>query len=154
PGLHCRFFGAEPTLGFCASIAAAAREVIDAGIGPGTKGIVSFDFASLRHDRLFRKELVARIRRADGAEQLGRMFAPPAKILGADDASLPHPGECSTRVFLVDSKAALGVRLQIERPPLAHQPMAKIDARNGALSNPSFWVGRIGANIRTFDRPP
>src|SRR5262245_39906044 len=81
------------------------------------------------------------------------MLIPPAKILGGDKASLPQAGERSMRVFLVDRKAALGVRLQIERPSLAHQPVAKIDAGNGALSNPSFWVGGIGANIRTFDRP-
>src|SRR5215470_7158596 len=81
------------------------------------------------------------------------MLVPPAKILRGNEASLPQTGVCCTRVFLIDRKAPLGC-LQIERPTLAHQPVAKIDAGNGALPYSSRWVSRIGANIIAFDRPP
>src|SRR5262245_30837893 len=82
------------------------------------------------------------------------MLVPPAKILRGNETSLPQAGVGCTRVFLVDREAPLGGRLQIERPSLAHQPVAKIDAGNGALPYPSLWVGRIGANILALDRPP
>src|SRR5215472_10097316 len=81
------------------------------------------------------------------------MLVPPAKILRGNEASLPQTGVCCTRVFLIERKAPLGC-LQIERPTLVHQPVAKIDAGNRALPYPSRRVSRIGANVIAFDRPP
>src|SRR5262245_53268584 len=152
PGLHGRLFGTEPALGLRASIAATVGQVIDACMGPGTNSVVGLDFAADRHACFFRKERLARIRRAVRAQQLGGTFVPPAEILGGNEAALPQAGECCSRVFLIHREAPLGLRLQTESPTLAHQPVAKIDARDGALPNPSLWVSRIRADVLAFDR--
>ena len=135
-----------------ARVAAAAGDVIDAAVAcqVRTKHVLALDLAARRLERIIGEEFQREHRGTACPEQCGADLSTFPEIVQSHEASPPDAKGPLTRFALVVGEAT--ERVDVNRPPLPHEPVLEVDAIHGTIANPAPRKLRIGAEIRQTTR--